>query len=179
MESKRFFPMYFDISQKNILVVGGGKIAARRIRTLLRFAEQLTVLAPQFGEELLVLQKEIRSQRLTLIQRAFTAETEGILEDMDIVLAATDCPEVNQRIVTLCREKQILVNTADDKHACDFYFPSIIEKDEVVIGLNSGGKDPGKVKEMRRFIEGILYGLTFTEKNVMLEREVSDFAEKR
>lgn len=156
MESKKFFPMFFDISQKNILVVGGGKIAARRIRTLLRFAERLTVLAPQFCEELLTIQKETRSQRLILIQSPFTSETENLLEYMDIVLAATNCPEVNQRIVSICREKQILVNTADDKHACDFYFPSVIEYGDVVIGINSGGKDPGKVKEMRGIIEEIL-----------------------
>lgn len=156
MERKKFFPMFFDISKKKILVVGGGKIAARRVGTLLRFTERLTVLAPQFSEELLALQKEAQPQGLNLVQRAFTAETESMLEYMDIVLAATNCPEVNQRIAALCREKRILVNTADDKHACDFYFPSIIEKDDIVMGINSGGKNPGKVKEMRCFIEQVL-----------------------
>lgn len=156
MERKKFFPMFFDISEKNILVVGGGKVAARRVRTLLRFTERLTVLAPQFDEELRKLQKEIQNQELNLIQSPFTPEKESLLDDMDIVLAATNCREVNQRIVALCREKQILVNTADDKYACDFYFPSIIEKDDIVMGINSGGKNPGKVKEMRSLIEGVL-----------------------
>ena len=66
------------------------------------------------------------------------------------MLAATDDRDLNRNIWKSCREQGIPVNTADDKSLCDFYFPSVIVTEDVVIGINSGGSDPGKVKATRQ-----------------------------
>jgi len=147
---KMYFPMFVDISDKKIVVVGGGNIAARRVRTLLDFAEDITVVSPEICEKLRIL-REVSG--LQVIERGWMEED---LEGAQIVLAATDRKELNAKIVRFCREHQILVNTADDKSMCDFYFPSIIKKDPVIIGINSSGSSPAKVKETRLKLERAL-----------------------
>lgn len=139
------FPLYVDITKKHILVVGAGNIALRRIRTLLKFDTNITVTAPKIHPEILAL-----ADRISVIRREYRTED---LSGRDMVLACTDSGEVNRRIAAECREREILVNAADHKELCDFYFPSVIVKDEVVIGINAGGKDHKAVKETREYLE--------------------------
>lgn len=154
-----YFPMFVDISDKNILVIGGGHIAARRVNTLLKFTRRVTVVSPDLCEELRSLVQTCTAEEICWIDREYTPDC---LRGMDIVLAATDQREVNQQIVTDCRlaeqkeQRKILVNTADDKTQCDFYFPSIVQSEELTIGINSGGKSPQKVKEMRKKLQNLL-----------------------
>ena len=149
-----YFPMFVDISTKRILVIGGGKIAARRVRTLLKFAEHIEVTAPEICDEMKE-KKEVPqavwSSRKVLEEDL--KDTSDFLNGADIVLTATDDRELNQKIVSACRMRKILVNTADDKSLCDFYFPAVTEKDGVVIGMNSGGKSPKTVRKVREYLE--------------------------
>ena len=139
--------MFVDISGKKVLVVGGGAVALRRIRTLLRFGAKISVIAPSLCEELFAFAREGRVE-------ARNREYEGgDVGGMDLVIAATDQKEVNRRVREACREQGIPVNVADDKELCDFYFPSVVMTEDVVVGINSGGTDPGKVKETRGKIE--------------------------
>ena len=147
----KYFPMFIDISKWRILMVGGGKVAARRVESLTHFATDITVIAPEIEETLAQLTSE---GKIRVLQRMFD-ETDLMEQEWNMVLAATDQPKLNEKIVLLCRERNIPVNRADDKEMCDFFFPSIVEKDGVIIGINSGGEDPGKVKSMRKQIEAM------------------------
>ena len=132
-----YFPMFVDLTGKNVLVAGGGRIALRRVTTLLRFGAAIRVVAPQLCVE----------------RRRYR---KGDARGADLVLAATDSREVNRAVQAECRESGIPVNVADDRNLCDFYFPSVVMTDDVVIGINSGGTDPGKVKGTRKLIEKAL-----------------------
>ena len=147
----KYFPKFIDISKWRILMVGGGKVAARRVESLTHFATDITVIAPEIEETLAQLKSE---GKIRVLQRMFD-ETDLMEQEWNMVLAATDQPKLNEKIVLLCRERNIPVNRADDKEMCDFFFPSIVEKDGVIIGINSGGEDPGKVKSMRKQIEAM------------------------
>ena len=142
-----YFPMFINLTDKKILVVGGGAIALRRIRTLLKFGADIHVIAPELCKELAQLEKE---GRITAEHREYRA---GNLDGEQIVLAATDDHEVNRKIWEECRAAGVLVNVADDKSLCDFYFPSVVITEEAVIGINSGGADPSVTKKIRRKIE--------------------------
>lgn len=144
----KYFPLYIDISKKNILVVGGGKIALRRIKTLLKFESSITVVGKEIHPEIWPLADD--TDCIRVIQRQYEAVD---LAGKDIVLACTDSGNVNREIVKVCREKGILVNAADDKAMCDFYFPSVIAKDEVVIGIGADGENHRMVKETREYLE--------------------------
>lgn len=146
-----YFPMFIDISGKKILVVGGGSIALRRVRTLLKFGADIKVIAPELKEEL----TELETQgKITAERRCYGA---GDTEGYEIVLAASDRPDVNRAVKNECSERGIPVNTADDKSLCDFYFPSVVMTETAVIGISSGGEDPSRAKELRKKIQEFLH----------------------
>ncbi len=139
-----FFPMFVDISKKKILVVGGGNIAFRRVKTLLKFEPEIHVVAKEITKDLM---------EVTVLHLEKRAFKESDIEGFDIVCAATDDEAVNHRIYEICREKKILVNVSSDRKLCDFYFPSVVVEEEIVIGINASGKNHKRVKETRMLIE--------------------------
>ena len=147
---KLYFPIFIDLSEKHIVVVGAGKIASRRVRTLLEFAGKITVVAPEISEEILAMAGKGPVQ---LKKRAFE---EADLDGTDMVLAITDDKELNKKIGTLCKEKKIPVNTSHDKDLCDFYFPGVVQKENVVVGVTASGKDHKQAKEVTEKIREAL-----------------------
>lgn len=147
---RSYFPLFVDLSEKKIIVAGGGHVAARRVRALLSFTDHITVIAPNICGGLLKLEQD---QRIRCLKREFRlADT----YEADLVLAATNDLLLNHEIGIHCRKEQILVNVADCKELCDFYFPGIIMDDEITIGITANGKDHSKVKEIRKKIEKAL-----------------------
>ena len=153
---KKYFPIFIDISEKKIVVIGGGVIATRRINTLLNFTEQITVIAPEITAQLHEL---VKQEAISWLCSEY--EMEQITES-DIVIAATNQPEINHRIKSDCIQiekqtgHQILVSVIDAKELCDFYFPSIVQSEDMVIGINSGGTSPAKTKSVRKKIEEVV-----------------------
>lgn len=147
---KKLFPLFTDLSEKKAVVLGGGKIAARRIQTLLDFTGQLVVIAPQAVPRIEELAEE---GQIVLIKKKYERED---IYDADLVLAATDDPAVNSDIYSACKCLGILVNTASDQTKCDFHFPGIICHDGVTIGFNGAGKNHGGVRQMREKVESFL-----------------------
>ncbi len=150
MTDKPYFPLYVDLSGKDILFVGGGHIAARRIGVLQPFVESMTVVAPEAEGSILELTE---SGEVNWITREFE---EGDLEGRDIVFAATDDKALNAEIAAMCREKGITVNASSEKELCDFYFPGIVRQGNTVIGVNASGEDHRKAKKVRERIQEIL-----------------------
>ena len=133
-----YFPLFVDLEGRQVLVVGGGKIAVRRVRTLLEFGCQITVVSPEVGEELRekVLWKKKRYDETDLESLGNVGEASRFI----FVLAAA-APEVNEKIVCDCRKKKIPVNNASNRDQCDFYFPGIAKDGDTVVGITSGGGD--------------------------------------
>lgn len=149
-KEKKFFPLFTDLTDKKVVVLGAGKIAERRVKTLLSFVKQIEVIAPEASLKILTL-----SQEGKVLYRKKEYAIEDIC-DADLVIAATSDSGINDNIYRDCKCRGILVNTASDQQKCDFHFPGIIEQDGIVIGFNGGGKDHKKVKEMRCRIEQVL-----------------------
>lgn len=150
MSKKPFFPLYMDLSGKDILFVGGGTIATRRIAVLQPFTECITVVAPEGDGSILAL---VEDGNASWIMREFELED---LEGRDIVFAATDDKELNAQIAAACRKKGIPVNNASDRELCDFYFPGIVRQGETVIGVSASGDDHRKARRVRERIQQIL-----------------------
>lgn len=146
---KPYFPMFINLAGKHIFVAGGGTIACRRIKALLKFGAYIHAAAPCICPELALLAEE-EERKVELSLRGFRPCD---LDGMDFAIAATDEREVNRAVHRECRSRGIPVNVADDKTLCDFYFPSLVLTDDVVIGIGSGGESPGRVKEVRKRIE--------------------------
>lgn len=148
--SKRYFPMFIDISDKKIVMIGGGMIAERRVKALLYFAENITVIAPEITAEI---QKLADDGRIVWKKMRYVKE---VLDGADFVLAVTDDADCNEQIVLDCQKQGIMVNTSHKKELCDFYFPGTVIDDDIVVGISSSGQDHTKVKTMRELIEETL-----------------------
>lgn len=147
---KKFFPLFTDLTEKKVAVFGAGKIASRRVRTLLSFAGEITVIAPLCSDEI---ERLAKAEKLVYKQKTYERED---LYDADIVIAATNDKKVNEDIYSACKCLGILVNVADNQQKCDFHFPGIIEYDGVVLGFNGAGENHEKVREVREKTEWML-----------------------
>lgn len=150
MSKKPYFPLYVDLSNKDILFVGGGNIATRRIKVLQPFADYITVVAPEAKGSVL---EQTEEGNVNWIMREFEM---GDLEGRDIVFAVTDDRELNAQIAAACREKGILVNNASDSQLCDFFFPGIVTQGKTVVGVSASGEDHKKARRVRERIQEIL-----------------------
>lgn len=152
MEHNLYFPLFVDLSGKKILAVGAGSVANRRVQALLPFAGRITVVAPKVHRALETL---VETGEITLLRRLYVP---GDVDTADLVLAATDDHQLNQQIAARCKALHIPVNVCDDPNACDFFFPGIARKGNLVIGVTSGGTDHKAAKAMtealRQYIQG-------------------------
>lgn len=147
---KEYFPLFVSSKGKSALVVGGGKIATRRILTLLKFKYEITVVSPTITKEIEVL---TRNNEIAYIEREFA---EKDIEGYSLVVAATNDRRVNQLVGRLAKKFGIYVSVADVKEECTFYFPAVITQTDMVIGITSEGKSHKLVKEAKKKIEGVL-----------------------
>lgn len=149
-QKKLFFPLFIDLSEKKIVVIGGGNIAQRRVETLLPFTQNILVVAPEATDKI----KNLDSDHQ--IQWIRNTYHESILDGADIVLAATNDPFCNEAVAKDCKAKKIPVNTAHNKDLCDFYFPGISIKDPIVAGVTANGLSHKGAKKARECISRAL-----------------------
>ena len=130
------FPMFINLQGAKVLMVGGGRIAARRTKTLLEFGATLHVVAPNLAPEMIKLldtQTKIRWIRESYQPRH--------LEGAVLAIAATNQREVNRRIGQDARSRGIWVSVADQRQECTFYFPAIVRNDAFTAGLIANDGD--------------------------------------
>ncbi len=145
-----WFPLFVDLRGKKILVVGGGRIALRRIRTLTEFTEKVTVVSPELCPELLPLEAE---GKLEVFRRSYaSSDPEGAA----LVLAATNDRAVNEAVRDDCKRLGIPVNVSSDRHESDFYFPGIALRGDYVAGVSASGQDHAGAKKLTEAIRELL-----------------------
>ena len=150
-----YFPFYVDITWKKGVILGGGRIAAGKIEGLLPFAPDLICIAPAVCDRIERLAESCRKGegRLELIRRE--AEEED-LKDAFFVIAATDRKETNAWAAKFCRERGIPVNAVDDRKNCSFYFPALVRRGPVTVGISTGGCSPAAAAWLRKSLEGFI-----------------------
>ncbi len=122
-----YFPIFINVENVKVLVIGLGCIAARRINVL-----------KNFGAEITVITKEVKTNVENIDIKIKEFEEDDIKEIYDIVIAATDNNAVNKNIIKLAKEKNIkYYNSISDKNDNNFFFPAVIENDEIVCCLTS------------------------------------------
>ena len=148
------FPVFLDLTGRKVLVYGAGNIAARRVELLLRFGAEITSIAPEVMPKMEeVIEKfkhrefEKSGGRIKAVEKDVYRQG-TISEDVDFVMAATDDCEVNEGIFRECRHRELLVYVITDKEKCNFHFPAVVKKENVIIGIASGGENHGKVSEI-------------------------------
>lgn len=144
-----FYPIMIDIYDKDIVIVGGGKVAYRKSAKLLEFGANIKVLSPTKTDKFLEL-KEIYKEKLNFICNVYEKK---YIEKAFLVVAATSSKEVNEQISKDCKDLKILANIVDSKKDSDFITPSIINNDNLLISISTMGSFPYLSKKIRIDIE--------------------------
>ena len=147
-----FLPVFYNITDKPCLVVGGGAIAARKAELLLRAGGRVHLVALEIGERV---REMAHSQNLDCEQRAFQPDD---LKDAVCVIAATDNAVVNAEISRLSQAQNIPVNVVDSPELCSFIMPSMIDRDPVQIAISTGGVSPVLARLLRSKLESCIPG---------------------
>lgn len=142
-----FYPVNLDIADKYCIVVGGGRVAYRKICSLLGCGALVTVISPQVLPEIELLAER---NEVLLIRRAYR---EGDLENGVLVFAATDNPGVQAMVAREARQRHILLNSADDPGRCDFQVPAKVRRGELLITISTGGGSPAISRMIRMELE--------------------------
>lgn len=143
----QYLPIFIDLHQKTVLVVGGGHIAQRKIHLLLQAGATVHVVAQALTVELEQLRQD--GQIIWLAQRFEPI----LLNNISLVIAATDDGDTNQFVFESAQARHIWVNTVDEQSQCSFIFPSIIDRSPIQIAISSAGTSPVLVRLLREKLE--------------------------
>lgn len=138
-----YFPMFVDLSEKPCLIVGGGKVACRKVKVMLDFGAKVRVVAKEISQELRYLERTLADSedpKLMEIKRKSFEEKD--CDGMGLVIAATDDKALNHEIAQYCKMQGIMVNAVDQKEDCSFIFPSYVKEGNLIAAFSSGGNSP-------------------------------------
>ncbi|CAH7147544.1 Siroheme synthase / Precorrin-2 oxidase [Vibrio chagasii] len=147
----RYFPMFLDVENKPILVVGGGEVACRKVDSLLRAGANVTLVSPKVAP---YLQQLVDENKLHWVQNFYSPQI--ISKEYLQVWATTDNPSLNHQVYNDAKKLGILVNVVDDLPYCDFITPSMINRGRIQIAISSGGASPVLVRNIREKLETVL-----------------------
>lgn len=146
-----YLPIFLDLKGRKVLVIGGGKIAAEKLRKVVLCCDNTFVITKEVKDE--YIEELAKSGKIKLEIREFS---ESDLEGVFIVISATDNGELNQRVYDLCSSRNIPVNSVDQKDKCSFIFSAEIRRGDLTIAVSTGGASPGLAARIRNQIEDLI-----------------------
>jgi len=141
------YPIVVDMTNRPVLVVGGGAVAERKVEGLLAAGARVTVLAPELTP---LLQAWADDDRIRHVGRRYRA---GDLAGYRVAFAATDDGAVNADVAREARERSVWLNAADDPDHSDFILPSVLRRGDVVVAVTTGGTSPALARAVREELE--------------------------
>lgn len=147
IDSKTFFPLFIDMNGKKALIVGGGNVAERRVKILVSFGADVTVISPDVTE---YIEHVSSSNIIHLLKRKYENDDITAVNPF-LIIAATNDRQVNHRVMTEAKNQNIYISVADNREECTFYFPAIAESGDYIAGLVS--KDGGNHTGVKRMAE--------------------------
>jgi len=142
MEMK-FLPVSLNITDKKILIIGGGKVAAKKIKILEQFTDEITVFANNIC-------KEIKSGKISYLEKRYHKSD---LTDFHIIYACTNNENLNKRIKMDCEDMDKLINVVDNPYLSDFVSPAIFKKGKMTVAVGSNAQNVIESIELRNNIK--------------------------
>ncbi|MCP3952606.1 MAG: bifunctional precorrin-2 dehydrogenase/sirohydrochlorin ferrochelatase [Desulfobacterales bacterium] len=143
----RYYPVNLDIKNRACLVIGGGGVGTRKVKTLVDCGALVTVVSPEVSAQL---KKMEAAGLITLEKRAYRT---GDLEGKFLVIGATDDEALNRRIHADAENLNTLCNIADRPEICNFILPAIVSRGDLVLTVSTSGKSPAYAKKLRKDLE--------------------------
>jgi precorrin-2 dehydrogenase/sirohydrochlorin ferrochelatase len=142
-----FYPICLDLEGKPCTVVGGGKVAERKVLGLLSCSALVTVISPELTDALL---HQHAAGRIRWLDREYR---HGDLEKSFLVIAATDDEETQKEVYEEAATVNILLNVADVPQRCNFILPATFRQGDLTISVSTSGKSPALARNLRMELE--------------------------
>ena len=143
----KYYPVHLDIKGRDVLVVGGGGVGTRKVKTLLDCGARVTVVSREVSDKLQTL---AASGDISLEKRSYRSDD---LNGKFLVIGATNDMKLNRQISDDAEQLNTLCNIADRPEVCNFILPSIVRRDDLVITISTSGKSPAMAKKLRKELE--------------------------
>lgn len=140
----KYFPINLDIRGRTVLVVGGGQVALRKVKSLKACGARVTVVSPAFCAGL---------AHMKGIKRAKRTHKRTDLQGVCLVVSATDDEKTNRRVWKQASSKNIPVNVVDQPKLCSFTVPAVAAEGDLVVTISTGGGSPALAAKIRKQIE--------------------------
>jgi precorrin-2 dehydrogenase len=148
-----YYPVFLNLKGKKTVVIGGGKVAGRKILALLKAGANITIISPIITKRI---EREKQKGSLKHIPRQYRKSD---VKNAFLVIAATDSEEINKKV---SGDARCLVNVVDTPSLCNFIVPSVIRRGHLTIAVSTSGVSPALSKSIRKELEK-LYGHEFAE----------------
>ena len=145
-----FFPIYLNLENKRVVVIGGGEVAERKVASLSGSGAMITIISPEVTSELAGMADD---QIIELKTREYVP---GDCTGAALVLSATDDPEVSRLVWEEASAAGIFVNTADQPAFCDFIMPAVVRRGCLAIAISTSGRSPALAARLREEVSEIL-----------------------
>ena len=142
-----YLPIFLDVTGRRCVVVGGGEVAARKVAGLLEAGADVVVVSPSLTVELAALARE---RRIHHINREYAT---GDFSGAALIYAATDDPELHQRLHADARDLGIPINVADVPALCTFIAPAVMTRGSLKIAVSTQGASPATAKSIIKRLE--------------------------
>ncbi|NPA94828.1 MAG: bifunctional precorrin-2 dehydrogenase/sirohydrochlorin ferrochelatase [Thermodesulfobacteria bacterium] len=142
-ENSHYVPIFCNLQGKKVVVVGGGRVAERKVRALLPSGAKIVVISPQVTQGL---QEIIAQGEATHVSRGFSP---GDLDGAWLVIAATDDTEVQDKVFKESEAMRCFCNVVDEPEKCSFIVPSVVKRGALSIAISTGGQSPGLARHLR------------------------------
>ena len=150
-----WFPLFVNLKNKKVLVIGGGKVAFKKISKIMEYEADITVIAENIPKEKLLELKNLKIENNRKIENN-KDEIEKLVEEYFLVIAATDNEELNENVAEICDSKGILINNVSSKTKMNVMFGGIVKNDEFQIAVSTSGKNCRRSRAMKSEIQKIL-----------------------
>ena len=150
-----WFPLFVNLENKKVLVIGGGKIAYKKITKILEYSANVTIVTEKIEEE-----KLLQLENVKIVDNKRIENDKDIIgelvKDYFLVIAATNDEELNENIAKICDSRGILINNISSKTEMNAMFGGIVKNDEFQIAVSTGGKNCRRSRAMKSEIQKIL-----------------------
>lgn len=145
------FPLFADLRDRPVLVVGGGPVAERKVQALRRAGAQVRVVAPEATPALRQL-----ARTGAIDWQAGPFSPHWLDEPAWLVIAATHDTAVNQAVYEAAQSRGVFCNVVDDARRSSFQVPAVVERGALQVAISSGGGAPMVARHLRRWLEAVL-----------------------
>ena len=151
-----YFPLFLNLRNKQVLIIGESEAAFQELSRFLAFEANVFVLTERV-EQNLKLMSEAYPDHVCVVENAITMENISLLDcSPTLVVCATNNTKLNVEIYSYFQERHVLVEDCSSTSRCDFIFPAIVKRGDVVCGISSSGKSPLVAQFVKSLLESSL-----------------------